>query len=58
MEVISSMADSCAVILSTHILPEVSMTCQKVVILDKGKALAWGTPNHLRMKYKHAMRVE
>jgi ABC-2 type transport system ATP-binding protein len=28
------------VILSTHILPEVSMTCQRVIIINKGKILA------------------
>ncbi len=35
------------VILSTHILPEVSQTCQRVVIINKGKVVAVDTPDNL-----------
>ncbi|MGE3725851.1 MAG: ABC transporter ATP-binding protein [Candidatus Sericytochromatia bacterium] len=34
-------------ILSTHILPEVQMTCDRVVIINKGKILAEDTPANL-----------
>jgi ABC-2 type transport system ATP-binding protein len=33
--------------LSTHILPEVAQTCQKVVIINKGKVVAIDTPDAL-----------
>jgi ABC-2 type transport system ATP-binding protein len=44
---IRSMAGRRTVILSTHILPEVSMTCQKVIIINRGRIEAQGTPEHL-----------
>ncbi len=46
-EVIKSMAGRRTVILSTHILPEVSMTCQKVIIINRGQIEAQGTPENL-----------
>jgi ABC-2 type transport system ATP-binding protein len=39
-QLISSMAGERTVILSTHILPEVSMTCSKVVIINEGRIVA------------------
>lgn len=36
------------VILSTHILPEVEATCDRILIISKGKIVADGTPNTLR----------
>jgi ABC-2 type transport system ATP-binding protein len=35
------------VILSTHILPEVESVCARVVILDRGRVIASGSPNEL-----------
>ena len=35
------------IILSTHILPEVEMICDRVVIIDKGKVVAQDTPKNL-----------
>ncbi|MCL5269546.1 MAG: ABC transporter ATP-binding protein [bacterium] len=46
-ELIRSMAGRRTVILSTHILPEVSMTCQKVIIINNGRIEAQGTPESL-----------
>jgi ABC-2 type transport system ATP-binding protein len=37
---IKSLAGTHTIILSTHILPEVSMTCDRVVIINKGKIAA------------------
>ncbi len=35
------------VILSTHILPEVDMTCDRVIIINRGKIVAVDTPKNL-----------
>ena len=35
-------------ILSTHILPEVEATCDRILIINKGRIVADGTPNTLR----------
>jgi ABC-2 type transport system ATP-binding protein len=44
---IKSLAGSHTIILSTHILPEVSMTCNRVAIINKGKVVATNTPETL-----------
>ncbi len=44
---IKNMAGRRTVILSTHILPEVQMTCSRVVIINQGKIAASGTPQKL-----------
>lgn len=38
------------VILSTHILPEVEATCDRILIIDNGQIVADGTPDSLREK--------
>jgi len=40
------------VILSTHILSEVQATCNRVIIINKGKIVADGSPEELRAKSK------
>jgi ABC-2 type transport system ATP-binding protein len=35
------------ILLSSHILPEVEMTCNRVIIIHRGKILASDTPEHL-----------
>ena len=59
-ELIRSLAGSHTVVLSTHILPEVSMTCGRVVIINKGRVVAEDTPENLmrRLKGAGALRVE
>ncbi|BAQ64005.1 ABC transporter ATP-binding protein [Geminocystis sp. NIES-3709] len=44
---IKSLAGERTVILSTHILPEVSMTCDFVTIINKGAVVATGKPDEL-----------
>lgn len=44
---IKGLAGKSTVILSSHILPEVSMTCQRVIIINKGEILTVDTPEHL-----------
>lgn len=56
-ELIKGLAGQHTVILSTHILPEVSMTCQRVVIINKGKVVAEGTPQSLTAKVRGANRL-
>jgi ABC-2 type transport system ATP-binding protein len=46
-ELIKGLAGSHTVVLSTHILPEVSMTCGRVVIINKGRVVAEDTPENL-----------
>ena len=42
-ELIKELAGEHTVILSTHILPEVTMTCQKAIIINNGKLVAQGS---------------
>ncbi|MCC3478438.1 MAG: ATP-binding cassette domain-containing protein [Microcoleus sp. PH2017_12_PCY_D_A] len=44
---IKSLAGEHTIILSTHILPEVSMTCSRVTIINRGQIVAAGTPERL-----------
>jgi ABC-2 type transport system ATP-binding protein len=46
-KLIKELAGDHTVVLSTHILPEVSQTCQRVVIINKGKVVAVDTPDNL-----------
>jgi len=54
---IKGLASTHTVILSTHILPEVSMTCNRVVIINKGKVVAMDTPEGLAHQMKGAERI-
>ncbi len=45
------------VILSTHILPEVSQTCSRVLIIHQGHLVAEGTPDELTAQVQHSSRV-
>lgn len=45
------------VILSSHILPEVSQMCSRVLIINKGEIVAEGTPEELTAQLQGAERV-
>lgn len=45
------------VILSTHILPEVQATCNRVLIINKGKIVADGTPSELQSGFHGYERI-
>lgn len=47
------------IILSTHILPEVSMTCERVIIINRGRVVAVDTPSNLNrnLQKKSVIRV-
>ncbi len=47
-ELIRRIGKEKTVILSTHILPEVEATCDRILIINKGKIVADGTANTLR----------
>ena len=51
-ELIKSLGGDHTVILSTHILPEVSMTCEKIVIISNGRIVGEGTPESLTAQLK------
>ena len=54
---IKGLAGNHTIILSTHILPEVSMTCDRVVIINKGKIAAVDTPQNLTSQLKGGQKV-
>jgi len=55
---IKSLAGSHTIILSTHILPEVSMTCDRVVIINKGKIAAVDSPLNLTNQLNSGQRIQ
>jgi ABC-2 type transport system ATP-binding protein len=59
-ELIRGLAGEHTVVLSTHILPEVSMTCGRVLIINKGRVVAEDTPENLTRRLTGAgtLRVE
>ena len=59
-ELIKELAGNHTIILSTHILPEVSQTCQRVVIINKGRVVAVDTPDNLtaRLRGSETMYVQ
>lgn len=53
-QLIASMAEEKAVILSTHILEEVEAMCNRVIIISGGKIIADETPSALRQRHPNA----
>jgi ABC-2 type transport system ATP-binding protein len=51
-QLIRGLAGDHTIILSTHILPEVSQTCQRVVIINRGKVVAVDTPEKLTSRLR------
>jgi ABC-2 type transport system ATP-binding protein len=54
---IKGLGEERTIILSTHILPEVSMVCQRVIIIDEGRIKAIDTPDNLMSQFRAASRV-
>jgi ABC-2 type transport system ATP-binding protein len=54
---IKSLAGTHTIVLSSHILPEVSMTCDRVVIINKGRIAAVDTPQNLMAQTRGGERV-
>ena len=59
-QLIKELGGDHTVILSTHILPEVSQTCQRVVIINKGRVVAVDSPENLtsRLRGSETMYVQ
>ncbi len=53
-QLIRDLGGSHTIVLSTHILPEVSQTCQRVVIISKGRVVAIDTPDNLTARLRGA----
>lgn len=53
-ELIRSLAGDHTIILSTHILPEVEQTCERVVIISNGKLVATDTVDNLTNRLRGA----
>lgn len=51
-QLIKELGQTHTIMLSTHILPEVSITCNRVLIIHKGKIIAEDTPEELAKKLK------
>lgn len=47
-DLIASLRGRMTVLISSHILPEIEMTCDRVVIINQGRIVATGTPADLR----------
>jgi len=57
-ELIKNLGRQHTILLSTHILPEVEMTCSRVIIIHKGRIEACDTPENLLGKVRQAGGVE
>jgi ABC-2 type transport system ATP-binding protein len=56
-DLIKSLGGTHTIVLSTHILPEVAQTCQKVVIINKGRIVAIDSPDNLTQRLKGAATI-
>ncbi len=56
-QLIRGMRGNRTVLLSTHILPEVRMTCDRVMIIARGQLLALDTPGNLTLRLRDASEV-
>lgn len=56
-ELIKSLASRHTILISTHILPEVEMTCQRVLIIHHGKIVASDTTEQLRSMMMGGARI-
>jgi ABC-2 type transport system ATP-binding protein len=57
-ELIRSLGGDHTIILSTHILPEVSMTCGRVIIINEGKIVAVDTHENLTRQLSGGQRIK
>ncbi len=56
-ELIKSLAGSHTVILSTHILPEATAVCQRVVIINAGRIVAMDRPDRLSARLRRSEKI-
>ncbi len=56
-DLIISLAETHTVILSTHILPEATAVCRRVVIINDGRIMAQDSQERLSAKLRHSAKV-
>ena len=56
-ELIRELGREHTLLVSTHILPEVELLCRRVLIIDRGRIVAHGTPAELREQWHGALGV-
>lgn len=54
-ELIKGLAGHHTVVLSTHILPEVTATCQRIIVINKGRIVAEDTLDRLTTRLKRGL---
>ena len=57
-ELIKNLRGEHTVILSSHILPEIEQTCERVVIINEGMVVAEDTPENLTNRLKGGERIQ
>src|SRR3990172_1012065 len=57
-QLIKSLAGQHTVILSSHILPEVSMVCSRVIIINEGRIVAVDSPENLTSQLARSARIQ
>lgn len=57
-ELIKNLGGEHTVIVSTHILPEVSMICERVIIIHEGQIVAVDKPENLATRLRGTERIE
>ncbi len=57
-DLIGSLRGEHTIILSTHILPEVSMTCDRVIIISRGRIVAVDTPQNLTSQVQGGEQID
>ena len=50
-DLIAGLRGRMTVLISSHILPEIEVTCDRVVIVNQGRVVAVGTPSDLRREF-------
>lgn len=57
-ELISELGEEHTLLLSSHILPEVSMICRRVLVIHDGRIVADDHPENLSERLQHTERIE
>lgn len=55
---IQNLSGQRTIILSTHILPEASLLCQRIIIINKGKLITDDTPENLKYHLRRSMAFD
>jgi ABC-2 type transport system ATP-binding protein len=50
-QLVNQLRGQMTIIISSHILPEIELSCDRVIIMNNGRLVAMGTPSELRMEF-------